>query len=309
MKNNNYKFVVVGLGRMGSGIAYRLIKSKIKPVLFDRTYSKAVDMSKNFKVAHPVESIEDVAEIEGKKIVWIMLPAGEITQSYINRFGEILSKGDIIVDGGNSKWTDSVRNYYSLKEKGIYFLDAGVSGGLWGKENGYCVMVGGDLKAFKAVEKYLKVIAQKNGYLYCGQTGSGHFTKMIHNGIEYAIMQAYAEGFELIKSFDSLRVSPDKIAKLWNHGSIIRSWLLELIEEALGEDPELESIKGYVEDSGEGRWSVEYAVNSAVPAETIALSLFRRFRSRKNDPYSEKLLAAMRNKFGGHKVVKNESRK
>jgi 6-phosphogluconate dehydrogenase len=213
-----------------------------------------------------------------------------------------LSKGDILVDGGNTYYKDDLRHAEQLKAKGVSFMDAGVSGGIWGLKVGYCTMVGGDEKDFKHIEPLLKTLAPKDGYLYCGGTGGGHFVKMVHNGIEYGMMQSYAEGFEILQA-SPYKPNNQKVAHLWNQGSVVRSWLLELAEEAFGKDVNLEKISGYVEDSGEGRWTVQQAIESGVAAPVIALSLFQRFISRQKDPFSMRVLAALRNEFGGHAVL------
>ncbi|HOJ85748.1 MAG TPA: decarboxylating 6-phosphogluconate dehydrogenase [Elusimicrobiales bacterium] len=297
--------LILGLGRMGSGIAKRLSLKGFKTYVYDRHYEKAVEISRKYKNIIPLKELQDFKiKAKGKKIIWIMLPHGDVTQTYIEKSRYILSKGDIIIDGGNSKWEDSKKNYRNLKKSGINFLDAGVSGGIWGERNGYCIMVGGDKEVFEYCEDYFKALSTNKGYLYCGDCGSGHFVKMVHNGIEYAMMQAYAEGFELIGSFDGVKAKKSEIAGMWNRGSVIRSWLLELGYLALKENEELSDIKGYVEDSGEGRWTVEYAISKSIPCETITASLFRRFRSRKENPFSERFLAALREKFGGHKVIR-----
>lgn len=300
--------LVVGLGRMGGGIVRRLINYNVSVYVFDRTYEKAKGYEKLSKYCKAIKTIEEVRNLKGVRVVWLMLPSGDITQSYIEKFCELLSPGDIIIDGGNSKWSISKNNYEKLREKNINFLDAGVSGGIWGEKNGYCIMVGGDFEAYKTCEEYFKVLSSENGYLYCGLGGSGHFVKMVHNGIEYAMMQAYAEGFEMIRSFEGIKAKKYEIARLFNNGSVIRSWLLELIYNALKDDDELSDIKGYVEDSGEGKWSIEYALSKSISCETIAASVFRRFRSRMENPFSERLLAVMREQFGGHKVYKKDGR-
>ncbi len=298
--------IIIGLGRMGIGIARRLLKNGVSLYVYNKTYNKSKELEEEFENCIAIEKLDDIKNIKGKKICWVMLPSGEITDEMIKTLSNILENGDIIIDGGNSKWTNSQKNYTYLRNKGIGFIDAGVSGGVWGEKNGYCIMTGGDLDNYKEIEEYLKVLCKEEGYLYCGETGSGHFVKMVHNAIEYAIMQAYAEGFELLRSFEGLKVKKSDIARLWNNGSVIRSWLVELIYKALKDNDELSDIKAYVEDSGEGRWAVEYAISKGVCCEAIAVSLFRRFRSRQNSPFSEKLLAAMRNQFGGHRVYKDE---
>lgn len=299
------EILIVGLGRMGSGIAKRLIYGGFSPYLYNRDYQKTVEISKiGGKALKDIEEYKNVkAEI---KVVWLMLPAGEVTDEYIRKFSDILSKGDIIIDGGNSNWKNSIKNFNFLKEKGISFLDVGVSGGIWGEKNGYCLMVGGEKTAFENVEDYLKVISANGSYLYCGESGSGHFVKMVHNAIEYAIMEAYAEGFDMILSFDAIKARKKDIADLWNKNSVIRSWLLELLAKALEEDDNLNDIIGKVSDSGEGRWAVEYAVENGIFVDVIASSLFRRFRSRLDNPFSERLLSALRYQFGGHEFLRKK---
>ena len=241
------------------------------------------------------------------KVVWSMVPAGKVTESILAEAAATLKPGDIVIDGGNSKFTDSVRHYNELKEKGIHFLDAGTSGGIWGLQEGYCLMVGGDDEAFAAVEPLLKTLAPEGGLLHTGPAGSGHYVKMVHNGIEYALMQSYAEGFEILKASPYPDLDLHKICELWRHGSVVRSWLLDLAADAFSKDPNLDAITGYVEDSGEGRWTVQESIEHAVPAPVIALSLYLRFRSRQTDSFSMKVLAALRNEFGGHAVHKKDA--
>jgi 6-phosphogluconate dehydrogenase len=225
-----------------------------------------------------------------------------VTNEHIDELAGLLSRGDLLIDGGNTYYKDDILHAGQLKAKGIAFSDAGVSGGIWGLKAGYCTMVGGDPKEFKRIEPLLKTLAPKDGYLYCGATGAGHFVKMVHNGIEYGMMQAYAEGFEVLQASP---YKPDnrKVAHLWNQGSVVRSWLLELAEDAFGKDANLSAIGGYVEDSGEGRWTVQQAIESGVAAPVTALALFQRFVSRQQDPFSFRVLAALRNEFGGHAVA------
>jgi 6-phosphogluconate dehydrogenase len=230
-----------------------------------------------------------------------MVPAGAPTESTITRLAALLAPGDIIIDGGNTKWTDDVRRAETLRSRQIAYVDAGTSGGIWGLENGYCLMVGGDPDAVDRLRPIFTALAPPDGFLHTGGVGSGHYVKMIHNGIEYAMMQAYAEGFELM-SESEYGLDLPRIAHLWNQGSVVRSWLLELTARALAGDPKLASLKPYVEDSGEGRWTVEDAVNKAVPAPTITAALFARFRSRRDNSFADRLLAALRNAFGGHAV-------
>jgi len=234
-----------------------------------------------------------------------MVPAGKVTEEQINILKKLLSKNDLIIDGGNSFHKDDVKRYQSLAEIGIHYMDAGVSGGIWGLQVGYCTMTGGDEVDFRRVEPALKTLAPRDGYFHCGPAGAGHFVKMVHNGIEYGMMQAYAEGFEVIQASHYAQKDLSKIAHLWNQGSVIRSWLLELAEIAFKEDPGLQSITGYVEDSGEGRWTVQQAVESGVAAPVTTLALYQRFLSRQKDTFSNKVLAALRNQFGGHAVVRH----
>jgi 6-phosphogluconate dehydrogenase len=252
------------------------------------------------------ESLEDmIRKLSQPRVLWIMLPAGAIVDETIENLSAMASSGDIIIDGGNSNFKDDLRRAEALKPLGIHYIDAGISGGIWGLEIGYCTMIGGDEADFRHIEPLLKTLAPEDGYLYCGPTGAGHFVKMVHNGIEYAMMEAYGEGFDMLKNSpygDQLDLG--SVAHLWNQGSVIRSWLLELLESAFAKDPELSSIKGYVEDSGEGRWTVQQAVELGVSVPAIAISLFKRFQSRQDDVFSDKVLAALRNEFGGHAVKK-----
>jgi len=230
-----------------------------------------------------------------------MVPAGEATESTIQALAGVLERGDTVIDGGNTKWTDDVRRGRELASRGLHYVDAGTSGGVWGLQNGYCLMVGGDKSAVDRLAPIFTTLAPPNGWLHVGGVGAGHYVKMVHNGIEYAMMQGYAEGFELM-SASEYGLDLPKIAELWNQGSVVRSWLLELTAAALADDPRLEGLKGYVEDSGEGRWTVEDAIEKAVPLPTITASLFARFRSRRDNSFADRLLAALRNQFGGHAV-------
>ena len=297
---------IIGLGRMGMNMAKRLLEGGHRVVAYNRSKGKTDDM-----VTKGAEGVYDLPELKDKmspkRIVWLMLPAGEVTDEHIDRLKDILSPGDILIDGGNTYYKDDIRRRRALEKSGIEYLDAGVSGGIWGLEIGYCTMVGGRKAAYEHIEPLLKTLAPEEGYLYCGQTGAGHFVKMVHNGIEYGMMQAYAEGFEILSAspfaeeFDYARIS-----HLWNQGSVVRSWLLELAEAAFLNDEKLDDISGYVADSGEGRWTVQQAVESGVSAPVIALSLFRRFESRKENAFSNRVLAALRREFGGHEVKKRK---
>jgi 6-phosphogluconate dehydrogenase len=296
---------MIGLGRMGMNMARRLLRDH-EVVVYNRTYEKVEQMEQEGAIGS--RSFEElIRKLNPPRVVWLMYPAGELVDETISTLVPLLAEGDIIVEGGNSYYKDDIRRARILKTKGIHYIDAGVSGGIWGLKVGYCTMIGGDEADFKYIEPLLKTLAPTNGYLYCGTTGAGHFVKMIHNGIEYGIMEAYGEGFELLKASpygENLKF--DKVAHLWNQGSVVRSWLLELLESAFEKDPELSEIKGYVDDSGEGRWTVQQAVELGVSAPVIALSLFKRFQSRQDDLFSDKVLSALRKEFGGHAVVKKD---
>jgi 6-phosphogluconate dehydrogenase len=249
------------------------------------------------------ESAADaIAKLSGPRVVWVMVPS-QVTDAVIQDVASKLSKGDIVIDGGNSNWKDSRSRAEKLAEKGILFCDAGTSGGVWGLKNGYCLMVGGAPEAVKVCEPIFKTLAPADGYAHVGPAGAGHYVKMVHNGIEYGLMQAYAEGFEIMKTAP-FKLDLHSIAAIWGHGSVVRSWLLELLESALKDDTDLHSIKGWVEDSGEGRWTVQAAIDQDVPAPIITLSLQTRLRSRQAESYGAKVLAALRNQFGGHAVKK-----
>jgi len=298
---------MVGLGRMGQNMARRLIHGGHEVVVYNRHPDKVDQMVKEGAV--PAYSPREVADkLDPPRVVWLMLPAGRVVDDHVTVFSELLSPGDLLIDGANSNYHDDLRRVEALASRGIHFLDAGVSGGIWGLEQGFCTMVGGDEADFREIEPVLETLAPPEGYLYCGPTGAGHFVKMVHNGIEYALMEAYGEGFELLKRSsygDSLEL--DRVARLWNQGSVIRSWLLELLERALVDDPELASYPGVVADSGEGRWAVIEAVESGVSTPIIAQSLFRRFESQQADVFSNRVLAALRKGFGGHVVRKDSS--
>lgn len=295
---------MIGLGRMGMNMARRLLKGGHKVVAHNRNPEKVDEIVKQgAKGAYSLKELVNL--LKPPRVVWLMLPAGNATDEYIDQLRPLLSRGDILVEGGNSFYKDDLRHAQELKPLGIHYLDVGVSGGIWGLKIGYCLMIGGDLKIYRRLEPLFKTLAPKDGYLYCGGTGAGHFVKMTHNGIEYGMMSAYGEGFELLQESPyGKNLDLSKVAHLWNQGSVVRSWLLELAESALKKDKNLSSIKGYVEDSGEGRWTVQQAVELAVSSPVIACSLFQRFRSRKMDSFSDRMLAALRNEFGGHAVVR-----
>ena len=298
------KLAMIGLGRMGMNMARRLLNGGHEVVAYNRSPEKTDQLAEQGGVG-AYSLVEVVEKLPAPRIIWIMLPAGRAVDDHIDQFKEIISSGDIIIDGGNSYYKDDMRRFEQLKAQNIRFMDVGVSGGVWGLNIGYCLMIGGDKETYRELEPILKTLAPEEGYLYCGPTGAGHFVKMVHNGIEYGMMQAYGEGFEILEASDySDSFDYAGIAHLWNQGSVIRSWLLELAEEAFKKDAKLDDIKGYVEDSGEGRWTIEQALETGVPAEVITLSLLRRFRSRQKDPFTERVLAALRREFGGHAVFK-----
>ena len=293
---------MVGLGRMGANMTTRLIKGGHEVVVFD-VNEEAVARSKE-SGATPAGSLDDlVSRLETPRVVWLMVPAGDITRATIDELEGLLDKGDTLIDGGNSRYTDSKARAEALAAKNVAFLDVGTSGGIWGLEGGYCLMVGGDRAAYEQVEPIFETLAPPDGYAHVGPAGAGHFTKMVHNGIEYALMQAYGEGFELLheSEFD---LDTGQIADLWRHGSVVRSWLLDLTAKALEGDRDLEGVAPYIDDSGEGRWTLNYAIENAVPVPTIATALFARFASRQDASFAGKVIAALRKEFGGHATRK-----
>ena len=291
---------MVGLGRMGANMTQRLLAGEHTVVVYDRS-ADAVRASAE-KGATPSDGLEAlVGKLSAPRAVWLMVPSGDPVTQTIETLIPLLSQGDVIIDGGNSYYKDSAARAAMLKEKGVHFLDAGTSGGIWGLTVGYCLMVGGEEEAFRRLEPVFKTLAPDGGYAHVGPSGAGHFVKMIHNGIEYGMLQAYAEGFELLHA-SSYELDLARISKLWNQGSVVRSWLLELAERALEADPELASIRGYVEDSGEGRWTILEAIERSVPAPVLTESLFARFRSRQEESFGAKVIAALRQEFGGHAV-------
>ena len=294
------QLAMIGLGRMGSGMTQRLLRGGHQVVVFDRSADAVAALAGSG--ATGASSLEDLGQkLRPPRIFWLMIPAGPPVDDTIQRLSGVLSPGDIIVDGGNSNYKDSIRRAETLRSQQVEFLDCGVSGGVWGLKVGFNLMVGGNQAVFQQVEPVFQTLAPPDGYACVGPSGAGHYAKMVHNGIEYSMLQSYAEGFEILKAapfgFDLVQ-----LARLWNHGSVIRSWLLELAEDAFERDPELAHIKGYVEDSGEGRWTLEEALAHAVPAPALAMSLFMRYRSRQDDSFSAKVLSALRNEFGGHPV-------
>ena len=299
------QIAMLGLGKMGGNMVQRLLKGGHKVVAYDVDPKKAADLAP--LGAAPATTLDEVvAGLERPRVVWAMVPSGRITEELIHSLAAKLSPGDVIIDGGNSNWHDSQRRAKELDGQKLHFLDAGTSGGIWGLQNGYCLMVGGSKAAFAIAEPALKTLAPENGLLHAGPPGAGHFVKMVHNGIEYGLMAAYAEGFEIMATapFEQKLDLPG-IAALWDKGSVVRSWLLQLLADALKKDPRLEAIKGYVEDSGEGRWTVQAAIDQNVPAPVITLSLLMRMASRQDESFSAKVQAALRNEFGGHAVKKS----
>ena len=290
----------VGLGRMGSNMVTRLLQGGHSVVAWDVNADAVRAVA-----AAGARGAASLAELAGAlappRAVWVMVPAGEPTEKTVRELAGLLATGDTIVDGGNSYYKDAIRRAAELAPRGLFYVDAGTSGGIWGLQLGYCLMVGGPAPAVARLEPVFRTLAPADGYLHVGQSGAGHYVKMIHNGIEYAMMQSYAEGFELMRESPYALDLP-RVAALWNHGSVVRSWLLELAADALAEDPHLESVKAYVEDSGEGRWTVEDAVEKAVPAPAITAALYARSRSRRDNSFADRLLAALRHKFGGHAV-------
>lgn len=285
------KIGMVGLGRMGGNMALRLKASGHEVVGYVRNPSVS-----------DVASLKDlVSALAPRRVVWIMIPAGPPTEDTIRELSGRLSEGDLIIDGGNSNYADSIRRGEQLQEKGIGFIDAGVSGGIWGREAGYCLMVGGAADDVSYMSEVFHALAPTDGFVHAGPAGAGHFTKMVHNGVEYAMMQAFGEGYELLKASE-LGIDVDSTLGAWRHGSVVRSWLLELLVDALRDDPGLEGISGWAEDSGEGRWTVQESVRLGVPAPAISAALFARFSSRQDESPAMKVVAALRQQFGGHAI-------
>lgn len=293
---------IIGLGRMGANMTERLLRSGHKLITYDRSpeaIQRCVD-----KGAVGAHSLADfVKQLSLPRVIWLMVPSGEPVDLTIEQLLPSLLENDILIDGGNSHYKDSIRRAQKLKQLGIHFVDAGTSGGIWGLQEGYCLMIGGEKAVVEQLEPIFKTLAPENGFAHVGASGAGHFVKMVHNGIEYGMLQAYGEGFEMLKA-SQFDFDLAKISHLWNQGSVVRSWLLELAENAFQKDPQLSSIKDYVEDSGEGRWAVLEAVEREIPAAVLTLSLFARYGSRQENSFSAKFIAALRNEFGGHAVRK-----
>jgi len=298
------QLAMIGLGRMGGNMVQRLLQGGHDVVVYDRS----ADAVKPH-VAMGASAAKDLADLsarlEAPRVVWIMVPAGAPVESTIDQLLPALARGDIIIDGGNSNFKDSVRRAAKVKERGLEFIDAGTSGGIWGLTVGYCLMIGASPEAFRRCEPIFKTLAPPEGYAHVGPPGAGHYVKMIHNGIEYGLLQAYAEGYEILHASKDFKLDLKQISAVWNRGSVVRSWLNELAERAFAKDTDLTALKGYVEDSGEGRWTVQEAIDLDVPAPVITLALLQRLRSRDSESYTDRLLSALRNQFGGHAVKKS----
>ncbi|MCO7125662.1 decarboxylating 6-phosphogluconate dehydrogenase [Sporolactobacillus shoreicorticis] len=295
---------LIGLGKMGYNLAMNMSEHSFEVKAYDLS-KEAVKKAKESKGIDGFTSLGAlVGSLEKPRVFWMMVPAGDPTEQTLLNLLPQLDSGDIVLDGGNSRYTDSVRRYELCKKKGVSFMDVGTSGGMSGARNGACVMVGGDQRSFSYLEPLFKAISVEDGYLYTGKAGSGHFLKMVHNGVEYGMMQSLAEGFEVLQKSE-FDYDNQAVAKVWNHGSVIRSWLVELLEDAFSKDGNLEKLSGVMASSGEGKWTLETALDMQVPTPVIALSLMMRYRSLESDTFSGKVVAALRNQFGGHAVVKN----
>lgn len=296
------KVAMIGVGKMGYNLALNMMDNGHEVVAHDANREQVDKIAADGAIgAYTLEEV--VQQLEQPRVLMMLVPHGEITENVIATLKPLLAEGDIIIDGGNSNYKESVRLGGTLKENGIHFMDCGTSGGISGARNGICTMIGGDPEAFKVIEPVIKSVSVENGYFYTGELGSGHFLKMIHNGIEYGMMQAMAEGFEILEKSD-YDYDLEGVAKVWNNGSVIRSWLMELVENAFSKDPKLEEIRGVMNSSGEGKWTVETALDLQVPAPVITMSLLMRYRSQEDDTFTGKVVAALRNEFGGHEVVK-----
>jgi len=296
------KIGLIGLGKMGYNLSLNLMDNHHEVVAYD-VNKETVEKLSNEGATGAFTVEELVNELPpSPKVVWIMVPAGEVTENVITELKELLSEGDIIIDGGNSNYKESVRRAQDLQEKGIYFFDVGTSGGMEGARNGACTMIGGDTEVFRTIEPVFNDICVENGFMYAGKSGSGHFLKMVHNGVEYGMMQSIAEGFEVLEK-SQFDFDYEAVARVWNNGSVVRSWLMELTENAFSKDPKLDSIKGVMQSSGEGKWTVETALDLQTATPVIALSLMMRYRSLEEDTFTGKVVAALRNEFGGHGVV------
>ena len=293
------RLAMIGLGRMGANMARRLLRDGHEVVVHNRSVEPIAELEAEGAIG--ARALEDVpAALVPPRVVWLMVPAGDPTERILEQLGELLDDGDVVIDGGNSNYRDSIRRADALRGRGIAFVDAGTSGGIWGLDAGYCLMVGGAADAVALVEPAMRSLAAPGGFAHVGPSGAGHFTKMVHNGIEYGLLQAYAEGFELLHAAEEFDLDLEQVAELWRHGSVVRSWLLDLAATAFADDPRLERIAGFVDDSGEGRWTVSDAVERGVPVTAIAHALFARFTSRQDDSFAMRTIAALREGFGGH---------
>ena len=290
----------VGLGKMGMNMVTRLQRNRHRVVVYDRT-AELIKQAEGQGCVGASSLAELVSKLARPRALWVMVPSGAPTEETVQAVAALLQAGDVIIDGGNTRFHDDVRRAAELKKKSIHYIDAGTSGGVWGLKLGYCLMIGGEKDVVMRLEPIFKTLAPENGWAYMGSHGAGHYVKMVHNGIEYSMMQGYAEGFELMSKSD-YNLDLANIADLWMHGSVVRSWLLELAAGALEQNPKLEGLKGYVPDSGEGRWMILDAIEKDVPVPTLTTALFTRFRSRQEQSFAEKMLAALRNAFGGHAV-------
>ena len=297
------RLAMIGLGKMGGNMSERLMKDGHELVVFDRS-PESIEKYVALGATGTADAAEITKKLGAPRVVWIMVPAGKPVDDTIALLLPGLSKGDVIIDGGNSNYKDSIRRAEELAAKGVEFVDSGTSGGIWGLANGYCLMIGATPAAFGLCEPIFRTLAPKDGYARVGPPGAGHYVKMIHNGIEYGMLQAYAEGYEILHASKNFKLDLHQIASVWNRGSVVRSWINELAERAFAGDAELTELKGYVEDSGEGRWTVQEAIDLDVPAPVITLSLLTRLRSRQGESFSAKVIAALRNQFGGHAVKK-----
>jgi len=295
------QLAMIGLGRMGGNMVRRLAQGGHELIVYDAS-ADAVKAQAGRGIKAARDLAEVAKQLAPRRIVWVMVPAGAPTDSTIEQLVPHLAKGDVVIDGGNSNFRDSLRRAETLQQRGIEFMDVGTSGGVWGLTLGYCLMIGGSAAAFHHCEPIFKTLAPADGYAHVGPCGAGHYVKMVHNGIEYGMLQAYAEGYEILHASQDFELHLGQIAKLWNHGSVVRSWLNELAERALTRDDQLAAVRGYVEDSGEGRWTVEEAMRLDVPAPVITMSLLARFRSRQEESFGAKVIAALRHEFGGHAV-------
>jgi 6-phosphogluconate dehydrogenase len=297
------QLAMIGLGRMGGNMVQRLLEGGHQVVVYDRDAAAV-----KTHVAMGATAAKDLADVAAKlsapRIAWVMVPSGDATEGSIMELAGHMARGDVIIDGGNSNFHDSMRRAAALAERGIEFVDSGTSGGVWGLKNGYCLMIGATAPAFARCEPIFKTLAPPEGYARVGPPGAGHYVKMVHNGIEYGMLQAYAEGYEILHASTSFKLDLHQIAAVWNRGSVVRSWLNELAENAFARDADLAALKGYVEDSGEGRWTVQEAIDLNVPAPVLTLSLLARLRSRQAESFGAKVIAALRNEFGGHAVKK-----